>query len=115
MNIPPAVAKRGKIFKAAIRMPDEIYLGWRHHLIRDYIVETGKYTRLEIVKAMGDEWNQGFITETGQYMSRKQALCQARRMGQVNELIGSILTSEDLWDIDGHPLVDKNVIDNPED
>ncbi|MFA5071212.1 MAG: hypothetical protein WC511_02465 [Candidatus Pacearchaeota archaeon] len=41
---------------------------------------------------------QGFVTESGKFLSRRQAFVLAKKNGQLSKnLIGSILTSEDLW------------------
>ena len=41
---------------------------------------------------------QGFQTNCGRFLTRKQALAVVRRNGQLKgELLGSVLTSEDLW------------------
>jgi hypothetical protein len=51
----------------------------------------------------GTKWalhdgEQGFVDEEGRFYNRKQARAHAFRCGQhTGELIGSILTSEDLW------------------
>jgi hypothetical protein len=51
----------------------------------------------------GTKWalydgEQGFVDEHGTFYNRKQARAHAYRCGQhTEELIGSILTSEDLW------------------
>ena len=42
-------------------------------------------------------WTQGFISSEGRFLDRKFALNVARKAGQVTTLIGSVLTSEDLW------------------
>ena len=42
---------------------------------------------------------QGFITDTGVFLDRQQAYDYAIKCGQLEErkIIGSVLTSEDLW------------------
>jgi hypothetical protein len=60
-----------------------------------------------VIKFIGDEtgWrlcqhesNQGFLTNTGRFVDRCEAEEIARNCGQVEgKLIGSILTSEDMW------------------
>lgn len=41
---------------------------------------------------------QGFVTDDGLFLTREQALVEARACGQLTKpLLGSILTSEDLW------------------
>ena len=43
---------------------------------------------------------QGFMTDTGVFLDREKALIHARIVGQIKhdqELLGSELTSEDLW------------------
>lgn len=41
--------------------------------------------------------NQGFLTSTGRFVGREEALCVAHLALQVTDIIGSVLTSEDLW------------------
>lgn len=44
------------------------------------------------------KWEQGFTTEEGVFLNRHDAEEYARDHGQIEgKLIGSILTSEDLW------------------
>jgi hypothetical protein len=41
--------------------------------------------------------NQGFLTSAGRFVDRDEALEIARSAKQVDKIIGSVLTSEDLW------------------
>lgn len=41
--------------------------------------------------------DQGFYTSKGRFVSREEGLKIARAAGQVNEIIGGVLTSEDLY------------------
>lgn len=57
-----------------------------------------------VIHQLGEEANdrgiQGFIDADGRFLSRKQAEVSARINGQIKndgKLIGSVLTSEDLW------------------
>jgi len=60
-----------------------------HHLVRMIFEETGKPLYGE---------TQGFLTNCGRFMNRSQARVVARKSGQLKgDLIGSVLTSEDLW------------------
>lgn len=65
----------------------EIELGWRHP---------------DILHRFGDEvspkcLDQGFYTSKARYVSRKEGLIIARECGQVDQIIGGVLTSEDLY------------------
>lgn len=40
---------------------------------------------------------QGFLTNTGRFVNRKDAQYIARDAKQIVQLIGSVLTSEDMW------------------
>jgi plasmid maintenance system antidote protein VapI len=91
----------GKIVKAAILVGDKTYVGWRHADIRNEILETTDISREDIARIMHDEWKVGFITENGRFLTRKQALIYGRVHGQITEIAGSVLTSEDLWDNEG--------------
>lgn len=65
----------------------EIELGWRHPDILHKFqgeVSTGPY-------------EQGFFTSKGRFVKRDEALEIARACGQVSEIIGGKLTSEDLY------------------
>ncbi len=67
----------------------------RHHdVIRKIVDEDPSVTD---VGSRGDD--QGFLNEDGLYLTRKCALSFAVANGQVKngKLIGSVLTSEDLW------------------
>lgn len=92
----------GKITKAAIRLKDKVYTGWRHSEIFQELKQLG-FPREELAK-LNQDWDQGFITETGKYLPRIQALGYARYIGQIDTITGSALTSEDLWNNDGSPL-----------
>jgi len=41
--------------------------------------------------------NQGFLTSADRFVDRREAEDIARLAGQVTHLVGSVLTSEDLW------------------
>lgn len=45
------------------------------------------------------EYTQGFNTDCGRFLTRKQALVVVRKSGQLKDgkIIGGVLTSEDLW------------------
>jgi hypothetical protein len=61
----------------------------RHHTAIHALVDVGKFAH-----AKGE---QGFVTETGQFMNRKQALLHVVACEQEGQLHGSELLSEDLW------------------
>jgi hypothetical protein len=84
-----------RIRAAAVRLGDKIWTldpPHRHHHIMQMITrETGK-------RVPFDPDNQGFITECGRFLNRRQTETVARDSGQlVGDRIGSVLTSEDLW------------------
>lgn len=65
----------------------EVELGWRHP---------------DILHKFAGEVNtgpndQGFFTSKGRFVTRAEALEIARACGQVDEIIGGMLTSEDLY------------------
>lgn len=96
--------KYGRIAKAACKTPDgKIHTGWRHAYIRDDIRELG-YSIEDCRRSLHDPWSCGFVTEDGTFLTRKQALSYGRYIGQIDKLIGGILTSEDLWDNEGNPI-----------
>lgn len=95
------IQPEGKIIKCAIIVNGVTYTGWRHSDIRNNIVDTTNITREEMSNVMHDEWKVGFIAENGRFLTRKQALVYGRSIGQIDEIIGYTLTSEDLWNADG--------------
>lgn len=100
------VIPEGKIVKAAIKVGDEIFTGWRHSDIRNIIIKEKSMSQEEMKKIM-NPWNQGFVTENGIFLTRTQAYSYGQFMGQVGSIIGSELTSEDLWDNYGNPIPPK--------
>lgn len=84
------------IVSAAIRMPNgrvwSVPRPGRHpDIIRQYARETGERLPSGHV--------QGFLTDGGAFLDREAALGHARAMRQLMRpaLLGSVLTSEDLW------------------
>ena len=100
------IRPEGKIVKAAVLVGDKTYVGWRHADIRNDIVATTNTPREEMAAIMHDDWKCGFITENGRFLTRRQALIYGQSIGQIDEIKGSVLTSEDLWDNDGKELKD---------
>ncbi len=75
---------------------------YRHHHIMRTILwlveEFGEYTKEKAERfASGDD--QGFLDDTGKYYTRQEAEVIARQCNQIKngEIIGGVLTSEDLW------------------
>lgn len=64
-----------------------VELGWRHPDILHRF-------QGEVSKSPED---QGFFTSAGRFVTRKEALDIARECGQVESIIGSVFTSEDLY------------------
>ena len=99
--------KYGKITEAALKCEGVVYTGWRHAYVRDDLIELG-FTMKQIQTAF-NPWNEGFVTESGRFLTRKQSLAYGIIIGQVvnSELISpDLLTSEDLWDMNGEPYED---------
>lgn len=65
---------------------------YRHHHI---------FTVMSALNVRGsrDHCEQGFLDSAGRFLTRKQALLNAQLHGQLKngEIIGGVLTSEDLW------------------
>ena len=95
------IRPEGKIVKAAIIFEGKTYTGWRHSDIRDDIRNLVNPSRIDLANALHDEWKTGFVTENGRFLTRRQALTYGMSIGQINEITGSVLTSEDLWDNQG--------------
>lgn len=81
------------IVAAAIRHNGVIYTGDRHCNIIKYMVYGLK------IKPPIKNKEQGFVDNKNHFMSREVAFLHAIGCDQVREngLIGSVLTSEDLW------------------
>lgn len=93
-----------KIMSAAVIIRGETFTGYRHADIRNRIRDTGEFDREEIANSIHDDEATGFILEDGTFMTREQALVYGRKIGQVGEVIGGQLTSEDLWTVEGKSL-----------
>lgn len=63
-----------------------------HHVLRVMHDHGAKH-------AEGNHINQGFLDATGRYLNRLQARVSAAANGQIKngDIIGGVLTSEDLW------------------
>jgi hypothetical protein len=92
------VTKPPKITHVAIRFNDVIYslpAPNRHHDVIRHIVET---TGVSYVDARGED--QGFLDETGKYLTRRQALKVAKLNSQLRSdrpIWNNELYSENLW------------------
>ena len=91
-------SERPRITHVAMRFEGKVYSlpapNRHHHLIRLIVEETGA----EYVDTLGDD--QGFLDESGQYLTRRQALVSALINGQVKDeknIRAGQLFSEDLW------------------
>lgn len=78
------------IVASAIKHGDKLYIGLRHPTIIQDMIDDGVEPPIPIQ-------SQGFVDEHGKFYTRKEALIEARSCGQVDKLIGGVLTSEDLW------------------
>ena len=79
------------VSSAVMTKSGKIYAGKRHNNCFEAIRADGNR---EIASGM----TQGFLTENGVFLTRTQAEKYARNSGQLTKpLIGSVLTSEDLW------------------
>jgi hypothetical protein len=97
----------GKIVKAAIIVEGKTFTGWRHADIRNEIILLTGISCREMAVIMHDDWKCGFITENGRFLTRSQALTYGQSIGQITKIIGSVFTSEDLWDSNGKELEDE--------
>lgn len=92
-----------KISIASIRHNGIYYTGYRHHLIGLKMLEDNI---LEKPYPGGDD--QAFLTDTGRWVSREEALIIAVNAGQLDMANKKgnrkQLFSEDLWTMDGTPL-----------
>jgi len=81
------------IVDAAIKLPwqDFIYTGRRHYSIMKMMVEEPN-----MPKPIKNEW-QGFINDKGEFLTRKNALIEAKECNQIDKTFVGVLTSENLW------------------
>ncbi len=80
---------------AAIHFYGKIYALERPNRHHNVIAFIGEETGWRLCQ---HDSKQGFLTNRGRFVDRKEAEVIARNCGQVTgELIGSILTSEDMW------------------
>ncbi len=91
-----------KIVKAAVKMGDKVYIGWRHSHILGYLREQG-FERL----SFGAQEDQGFIDQLGWFLSRELAAKIAYGSRQCTQVKCGMLLSENVWDEDGTPRPDK--------
>jgi len=82
-----------KLVASALRLQNgRIFTGKRHPDARTKAYESN-VDRLEVIKA-----EQGFVSEDGSFFTREAALEMLLETKQITlPLIGSVLTSEDLW------------------
>ena len=89
---------RLKITHVAIRFNGEVYSlpkPNRHHHVIWHIVKTTGCSSVDV-----REDDQGFLDESGRYLTRKQALTSAKANNQVKDLENirmNRLFSEDVW------------------
>jgi len=83
--------KKLEIVASAIKRDEYIWFLMapaRHHNVMEMMIKGGEEDA---------EGVQGFVNERGYFLDRFEALLYARAIGQVTTIIGSVLTSEDLW------------------
>lgn len=88
--------KDSRLVKAAIRIHNDVYTGWRHSEIIRYVAKEQK-----IVPFVNTEM-QGFVTADGEWLRRASCSYIAFASGQTTKYIAT-LCSEDLWDNEGNP------------
>lgn len=82
------------IVKAAVKLGDRVFTGWRHADILHHLIAAGTPQR--------DQEAQGFVADNGSFYNRYQSARIALRARQIGRL-PHVLTSEDLWENDGTP------------
>lgn len=76
-----------KIYHKEYRDIYNIEIGWRHaDIFHRFEGEVSK-----------SPYDQGFYTSKGRFVTRDEGLIIAREAGQVDTIIGGLLTSEDLY------------------
>jgi hypothetical protein len=92
---------KNTIAKAAILYNGNIYTGWRHASIGLDMLANGFCKR-----PYPGGPAQGFVTDSGIFVSREEAMKIAKASGQISQDHNkNELFSEDLWDINGKPIV----------
>lgn len=89
-----------RIAAAAIRMNGVVFTGIRHHLIIHDMVHTGFCTQVH--------GEQGFITTTGRFVDRHDALVIAHNADQIKHPLlhrPAQLFSEELWEDYGKGVI----------
>ncbi len=71
-----------------------MYTAWRHSDILEYLGRAGT--------PQHDQDAQGFLASNGSFYNRYQSARIAYHARQISK-IPNVLTSEDLWDVDGTP------------
>ena len=88
---PTPVPPTAKLIAAAVLLDDKLWANKRHdRCILQVAQGVGKLVKRDM---------QGFLTDSGHFLSRSVALLVADHTGQVDasNLLGCDLTSEDLW------------------
>lgn len=85
-----------RLVKAAIRVDDKVYTGWRHAHIIQELAKSGS------IQGPITQDQQGFIDQDGIFYRRVACSGIAFMNGQTKTFIRT-LTSEDLWYDDGTP------------
>ncbi len=84
-RLKPSTCHRG--YKEEFHDIYDVELGWRHpdilHKFEGIVSKSPK--------------DQGFFTSKGRFVNREEAEVIAKECGQVTQLIGGVLTSEDLY------------------
>ena len=87
---------RTLLVKAAIRIDDKVYTGWRHAEIWRFMREAGITGTFKIKE-------EGFIDQDNMFYRRASCAVLASINKQISEPV-HVLTSELLWDEDGNPV-----------
>lgn len=86
--------ERTRLTHVAIRFQGKLYSlpapNRHHHVIREILIQNP-----DVCTVDNDE--QGFLDESGRFLTRAQALVSAALFGQLRREPRGILTSEDLW------------------
>jgi hypothetical protein len=95
VNHPRAIEREDiRIVAAGVRQGEFVYTGWRHAEIILDMREAG----LGYVS----QDDQGFVDQGG-FFYRRSAAGVIVRLNKQADFTGHVLTSEDLWDVDGVP------------
>jgi len=84
-----------RLVKAAVRVDDVVYVGWRHATIMND----------QLPRTRIDQDQQGFVDQYGNFYNRYRSARIALRAEQIKGIRADSIISEELWECDGTPTL----------